>query len=81
MVQKIEELGLSARSFNCLDRAGVHYIGEISSMTETELKNVKNLGKKSLDEIKDKLVEIGQPVGSVADEDTIEQFKKKIEAS
>ena len=80
MVQKIEELGLSARSFNCLDRASVHYIGEISSMTETELKNVKNLGKKSLDEIKDKLVEIGQPVGSVTDASTIEQFKKKIEA-
>ena len=79
MLQKIEELGLSARSFNCLDRASVHYIGEISSMTETELKNVKNLGKKSLDEIKDKLVEIGQPVGSVTDTSTIEQFKKKIE--
>jgi len=80
MIQKIEELGLSARSFNCLDRSGIHYIGEISSMSENELKNVKNLGKKSLDEIKDKLVEFGQPVGSITDENTIEQFKKKIEA-
>ena len=63
LLQKIETLNLSARSFNCLDRANIKYIGEIVLMTESELKEVKNLGKKSTDEIKEKMEEIGYPIG------------------
>ncbi len=63
LLQKIETLNLSARSFNCLDRANIKYIGEIVLMTEAELKEVKNLGKKSTDEIKEKMEEIGYPIG------------------
>jgi len=55
----VDVLGLSARSFNSLDRAGIKYLGELVLMGENELKNIKNLGKKSLDEITECLLEQG----------------------
>jgi DNA-directed RNA polymerase subunit alpha len=50
-LQLVDSLGLSARSFNSLDRAGIKYLGELVLMGENEIKTIKNLGKKSLDEI------------------------------
>ena len=50
-LQSVDALGLSARSFNSLDRAGIKYLGEMVLMSETDIKTIKNLGKKSLDEI------------------------------
>ncbi len=50
-LQPVDALGLSARSFNSLDRAGIKYLGEMVLMSESEIKTIKNLGKKSLDEI------------------------------
>ena len=47
----LEELGLSVRSYNCLKRAGKHTLREVSEMTFDELCHVRNLGKKSIDEI------------------------------
>ena len=79
MVHKIDELGLSARSYNCLDRSGIVYVGEIAIMSETELRDVKNLGKKSLDEIKDKIAEYGFDVSISLPSDLISAFKNKIE--
>ncbi|MDD3343581.1 MAG: DNA-directed RNA polymerase subunit alpha [Sulfurospirillaceae bacterium] len=79
LLQSIEELNLSARSFNCLDRAEVKYIGELSLMSELELKNLKNLGKKSLEEILQVMEESGYPVGFSFSEETASQLKKKIE--
>ncbi|MEY3091034.1 MAG: hypothetical protein RL113_1350, partial [Pseudomonadota bacterium] len=58
-MQTVDSLGLSARSFNSLDRAGIKYLGELILMNENEIKNIKNLGKKSLDEITDCLVDLG----------------------
>jgi DNA-directed RNA polymerase subunit alpha len=58
-MQTVDNLGLSARSFNSLDRAGLKFIGELVLMSENEIKNIKNLGKKSLDEINECLVENG----------------------
>lgn len=55
----VDSLGLSARSFNSLDRAGMKFLGELVLMSENEIKNIKNLGKKSLDEISECLVEHG----------------------
>lgn len=55
----IEELDLSARSFNCLKRAGINTVGDLTSKTEEEMMKVKNLGKKSLDEVKLKLEAMG----------------------
>ena len=42
LMSRIDELGLSARSFNCLDRSSIKYIGEIVMMSQNDLKNVKN---------------------------------------
>ena len=52
----IEELDLSVRSYNCLKRAGIQTILELTDRTEEDMMKVKNLGKKSLKEIKEKLV-------------------------
>ena len=55
----VEELELSMRSRNCLKRANINTIAELVNMTEDEMMKVRNLGKKSLDEIKYKLEEMG----------------------
>lgn len=54
----IEELDLSVRSSNCLKRAGIDNVEELTQQTEDDLMKVRNLGKKSLQEIKDKLAEL-----------------------
>jgi DNA-directed RNA polymerase subunit alpha len=76
----IDSLGLSARSFNCLDRSNIKLIGEIALMSTNDLKNVKNLGKKSYDEIVEKLQEFGYEVGGDLADDVVSALKKKIEA-
>ena len=55
----IEELELSVRSFNCLKRAAINTIEELTQKTEDDMMKVRNLGKKSLDEVKAKLDELG----------------------
>ena len=55
----IEELDLSLRSFNCLKRAGFDTVGDIVDKTEAELKTIKNFGKKSLEEVKNKVHDMG----------------------
>lgn len=80
LTAQIDELGLSARSFNCLDRSNIKYIGEIALMSQNDLKNVKNLGKKSFEEIVEKLEEYGFSVGADLSDDLALALKKKIEA-
>jgi len=55
----IEELELSVRSFNCLKRAGINTVEELCNKTSDEMMKVRNLGKKSLDEVLEKLKELG----------------------
>ncbi len=55
----IEELDLSVRSFNCLKRAGINTVEELIRKTEDEMMKVRNLGKKSLEEVVNKLGELG----------------------
>ena len=55
----IEELDLSLRSFNCLKRAGFNTVADIIAVPESELKTIKNFGKKSLTEVIDKIHELG----------------------
>ncbi len=55
----IEELELSVRSFNCLKRAGINTVQELTLKTEDEMIKIRNLGRKSLDEVKNKLAEMG----------------------
>ena len=55
----IEELELSVRSFNCLKRAAINTVEELTQRSEDDMMKVRNLGKKSLDEVKHKLEELG----------------------
>lgn len=55
----IEELELSVRSFNCLKRAAINTVEELTERSEEDMMKVRNLGKKSLDEVKKKLEELG----------------------
>jgi len=59
LFEPIESLNLRSRSFNALDRAGIKYIGELVLMGKEKIANIKNLGTKSLEEIFEKLEEIG----------------------
>ena len=55
----IEDLELSARSFNCLKRAGISTVEDLTNKTEADMMKVRNLGKKSLDEVTNKLHSLG----------------------
>lgn len=55
----IEELDLSVRSFNCLKRAGINTVEDLISKTEEDMMKVRNLGRKSLDEVVAKLESLG----------------------
>ncbi|AOY75076.1 DNA-directed RNA polymerase subunit alpha [Clostridium formicaceticum] len=55
----IEELDLSVRSYNCLKRAGINTVQELTMKSEEDMMKVRNLGKKSLEEVQKKLEELG----------------------
>ena len=55
----ILDLDLSVRAYNCLKRAGINSIGDLISLSPAEVNNIRNLGRKSLDEILQKLAELG----------------------
>ena len=55
----IEELDMSVRSFNCLKRAGIDTVEDLVNKTEDEMIKVRNLGKKSLEEVIQKLRSLG----------------------
>lgn len=55
----IEDLDLSVRSYNCLKRANIQTVQELISRTEDDMNKIRNLGKKSLKEIKEKITELG----------------------
>lgn len=57
--RSIEDLELSVRSFNCLKRAGINTIGELVSRTAEDMMRVRNLGRKSLEEVEEKLHSLG----------------------
>ncbi|MDR3157296.1 MAG: DNA-directed RNA polymerase subunit alpha [Lactobacillales bacterium] len=58
-VEMIEELDLSVRSYNCLKRAGINTVQELTSKTEADMMRVRNLGRKSLEEVIDRLYDLG----------------------
>ena len=55
----IEDLELSVRSYNCLKRAGIQTVEELTQKTEEDMMKVRNLGKKSLKEVKEVLISYG----------------------
>jgi DNA-directed RNA polymerase subunit alpha len=60
----IEELELSVRSFNCLKRAGINTVAELCNHTQEDMMKVRNLGRKSLDEVQEKLKALGLELSS-----------------
>jgi DNA-directed RNA polymerase subunit alpha len=79
LIVKIADLNLSARSFNSLDKAGIKYIGDLALMSEVEVRSIKNLGKKSLEEISEKFSELGFPIDGTLDETIASALRKKLE--
>lgn len=65
--KRVEELELSVRSANCLQNAEIKYIGELVQKTESEMLKTKNFGRKSLNEIKEILTEMGLGLGMKID--------------
>ncbi|MBR6044049.1 MAG: DNA-directed RNA polymerase subunit alpha [Ruminococcus sp.] len=63
----IEELDLSVRSFNCLKRAGINTVNDLIGKSAEEMMKVRNLGKKSFDEVKEKLQSLGYDLSSEED--------------
>ena len=57
--KSIEDLELSVRSYNCLKRAGIQTVEELTQKTEEDMMKVRNLGKKSLKEVKEVLAKLG----------------------
>ncbi|MCR4923415.1 MAG: DNA-directed RNA polymerase subunit alpha [Lachnospiraceae bacterium] len=64
MEMSIDELELSVRSFNCLKRAGINTVEELTNKTPDEMMRVRNLGRKSLEEVLAKLKELGLQLNS-----------------
>jgi DNA-directed RNA polymerase subunit alpha len=63
----IEELDLSVRSFNCLKRAGINTVDDLINKSEEEMMKVRNLGRKSFEEVRDKLTSLGFTLNSEED--------------
>jgi DNA-directed RNA polymerase subunit alpha len=79
LTETIDSLNLRSRSYNCLNNASIKYIGELVMMGSNEIAKIKNLGKKSLDEITEKLESIGFNVNEPLPENVKKLLKKEIE--
>jgi len=78
LLTPIEDLKLSARSHNSLARAEIKFFGDLVLMNEKELAEIRNLGKRSLDEIKEKMEELGYAVGCVLADELALNLKTKL---
>ena len=67
---RIEELDFSVRTYNCLKKASVLTIGDLVQISESELMQIRNFGKKSLTEVKEKLATLGLTIPGATDDDT-----------
>ena len=79
LTDTIESLNLRSRSYNCLANANIKYVGELLLMGANDIANIKNLGKKSLDEITEKLESIGFNVNEPLPENVKKLLKTEIE--
>ncbi|NTU47984.1 MAG: DNA-directed RNA polymerase subunit alpha [Syntrophobacteraceae bacterium] len=83
LFRSVDELELSVRSANCLKNADIRYIGELVQKSEAEMLKTKNFGRKSLNEIKEILAEMGLSLGmridSFPSRDEIEERRKEQE--
>ena len=67
LLQLVDDLDLTVRSANCLKAENIYYIGDLIQKTETELLKTPNLGRKSLNEIKEVLASRGLVLGTKLD--------------
>jgi DNA-directed RNA polymerase subunit alpha len=67
----VNEIELSVRAANCLNNANITTVGELAQKTEAEMLKYRNFGKKSLNEIKQKLSELGLTLGMTFDADLL----------
>ncbi|MCC8111811.1 MAG: DNA-directed RNA polymerase subunit alpha [Ruminococcus sp.] len=72
----IEELDMSVRSFNCLKRAGINTVGDLINKSEEEMLKVRNLGKKSFDEVREKLQSLGFDLASEEETEEVRQLHR-----
>ena len=82
LLRKVEELELSVRSANCLKNDNIVYIGDLVQKSESEMLRTPNFGRKSLNEIKEVLTNMGLNLGQIIPEwppENIEQLAKKID--
>lgn len=83
LFRRIEEIELSVRSANCLENADIKYIGELVQKTEAEMLRTKNFGRKSLNEIKEILGEMGLSLGMKLEDfpqrKELEQMKEQVD--
>ena len=77
LLKPVDELELSVRSFNCLQNAGIKYIGDLVQKSEAEMLKTKNFGRKSLKEIKELLSEMGLELGMKLDNWPPKELAKK----
>lgn len=68
---RIEELDFSVRTYNCLKKANILTIGELVQITEQDLMNIRNFGRKSLNEVKDRLAQLGLSLKKGAEGESI----------
>lgn len=74
LLRRVEELELSVRSANCLQNAEIRLIGELVQKTENEMLKTKNFGRKSLNEIKEVLSDMGLSLGMKLDVETVKEI-------
>lgn len=79
LYRTIDELELSVRAYNCLKNANIKYIGKLVQKTEQEMLKTKNFGKKSLNEIKQVLQEMGLSLGMKIESFSPEEEKRALE--
>lgn len=77
LATSVNEIELSVRAANCLNNANITTVGELAQKTEAEMLKYRNFGKKSLNEIKQKLVEMGFSLGMTFDPDLVPPKPKK----
>lgn len=77
LATSVNEIELSVRAANCLNNANITTVGELAQKSEAEMLKYRNFGKKSLNEIKQKLVEMGLSLGMTFDADMVPPKQKK----
>ena len=81
LAMRIEELDMSVRSFNCLKRAGIDTVGDLTERTYTDLSNVRNLGHKNVEEVVQHLHALGLDLKKDDDEDDSPVVLGRLEVS